>query len=242
MKKFEYQDVVARYGANILGEEVVFYPSNNCKKLVVCFSAMDAKNKFNRLSWFWDEEELWSDGVSFLYLCDQSYKYYLGDDLEPKFHRFEKIIKYFAQKNNLDKESIFAIGSSMGGYAAIFYAFRMGLAAAIVGVPQISKKYARMHNYSNWIKSINSVGEQWFDLDEYLYRTDLKLPALYIEYGSYPADELAAEKLIDIYKYRGGKCIFRKFLGDKHEYFMSKSTVNSAVSFFSEINNDLRSV
>ena len=240
MKAFEPQDVVARYGANVLGEEVVFYPSRNCKKLVVCFSAMDAKNKFNRLSWFWDVDEQWEDGVSYLYLCDPSYKYYIGDDAEPKFHRYEKIIKYFAQKNNLDNSSIFCAGSSMGGYAAILFASRMGLGAAIVGVPQVAKKFARMHNYSNWIKSINSTGDQWVELNEYLYRADISLPPLYIEYGVYPADELAAEDIVNIYRYRGGQCIVRKFPGKEHEYFMSRTAILSTVNFLSEVKSDLR--
>ena len=199
MKVFDSVAVINKYGKNVLGEDVVFYPSSNSNRLVVCFSAMDAVNKFNRLSWFWDESEKWLDGNSFLFLSDRDYRYYLGDDSNPKFHTYEKIILYYAKLCNINPSSIYCVGSSMGGYAAILFAFRMRLGAAIVGVPQISKPFSRMHSYANWYMSIKSTGDQWFELDEILYRPDIKLPKLYVEYGLYPADLFAAEKLLDIY-------------------------------------------
>jgi len=233
LKEFDPNFILGKYGANVLGEDIVFFPSLNCKRLVVCFSAMDIKNKFNRLSWFWDPLESWKEGTSFLYLCDPEYKYYIGDDSSPKFHKFEKIVKHYANKCGVDLGEIYTVGSSMGGYAAILFAFRLQLGGAVVGVPQVSKNYARMHNFSNWIKSMNNTENQWIDLGEFLYRTDFNLPNLYLEYGNYPADRFAAEKLIDIYRDRGGTCIVRKYNGTEHEYFMSRSVVLSAVDFFS---------
>ena len=123
----------------------------------------------------------------------------------------------------------------MGGYAAILYAFRLRLGGAITGVPQVAKRFARMHNYANWIKSINTTEDQWLELDEFLYRTDMVLPKMYIEYGRYPADCFAAESLLDIYRERNGLVIAHKGKEAEHSYFMSPETVLSTVKLFCSI-------
>lgn len=234
-KHFQPEDVIARYGATLLGEEVVYFPARDPKCLLICFSAMDANNRFNRLSWFWDPEEQWQNGMSVLYLCDRKYQFYLGDNTSPKFHTFEKIIQRYMQVAGVSAEQTFCVGSSMGGYAAILYAFRLRLGGAITGVPQVSKRFARMHNYANWIKSINSTEDQWLELDEFLYRTDMKLPRLYLEYGRYPADCFAAECLLDIYRERNGLVLAHKGRVAEHSYFMSPETVLATVELFRHI-------
>ena len=232
MKEFDAASVINQYGKNILGEDTVFYPSSNPTRLVVLFSAMDVNNKFNRLSWFWDESETWLNGNSYLFLSDKEYSYYLGNDCNPKFHTYEKIILHYSKLCSVAPSETYCVGSSMGGYAAILFAFRMNLAAAIVGIPQISKSFTRMHSYANWFKNIKAMGDQWVDLDEFLYRPDMKLPKLYVEYGQYPADLFATEKLLDIYRNRGGLFIARKYEAKEHIYFMSKSVILSSIDFF----------
>lgn len=233
--EFCADSVISLYGDIVLGEEVVYYKSVNPRGLLICFSAMDAKNKFNRLSWFWDAKQRWEDGWSVLFVTDRSYMYYIGSDSNPKFHTYEKIIHHFSDSSGIGRNNIFCVGSSMGGYAAILYAFRLRLGGAITGVPQVSKKFARMHNYSNWIKSINSTGSQWLELDEYLYRTDYSLPKLYLEYGVYPADCFAAETLLDIYRDRGGLVLANKGSANEHSYFMDPETIKAVADYFSRI-------
>lgn len=229
---FDIGYVIEKYLINILGQEVVYFPSVNPKALLVCFSAMDVNNKFNRLSWFWDEEEKWGDGFSILFLSDREYKYYLGDDASPLFHTYEKIILHFLRESGVSMSRTFCVGSSMGGYAAILYAFKMGLGGSIVGVPQVSKSFARMHSYSNWAKCIERTQSCWHELTEILYRQDASLPKLYLEYGEYPADRFAAESLIKIWNDRGGIIILNKGLKNEHVYFMSKNSIVCSAQFF----------
>ncbi|WPC74286.1 hypothetical protein [Vibrio porteresiae] len=215
---------------SVLGENVVFLPAPiPSKGLIIFFSAMNSDKEFDRINWFRDIDS--RCGFSFLFLNDSNYTYYLGNDYKPLFHTYEKIINYFKEMENVGG-NVFAVGSSMGGYAAIYYAFRMGLKGAIVGVPQTREKYARMHTQMNWTKAIKSTGTQWIDMDVLLRQPHIELPNLYLEYGNYPSDKFSAEKLIDIYKDRAGLIISRKAKGCEHSYFMSPKIIMSSVDFF----------
>jgi hypothetical protein len=214
----------------VLGQEVIYIPAKaESNGLLVFFSAMNLRRKYDRINWFKTEES--RGGFSFLFLNNLGYDYYLGNDIKPYFHTFEKIIRRFA-KYELNSNNIYTIGSSMGGYAAIYYAFKMKLKGAIVGVPQVNKRFALMHTHKNWIKAINSTGSQWVDLDILLNQPHLDLPKLYLEYGNYPADKYAALSLVEIYQNRSGLLITRKAAGNEHTYFMSPEIITSTVNFF----------
>ena len=214
----------------IFGQEVVYIPSiTESRGLLVFFSAMDIKHRYDRINWF--KSVNIRNGFSFLFLNNSEYNYYLGNDYSPSFHTFKKIIMHFSKGEGCS-DNIYTVGSSMGGYAAIYYAFKMQLKGAIVGVPQVNKKFALMHTHKNWTKAINSTGCQWEDLDVMLNQPHLALPKLYLEYGNYPADKYAALSLLEIYQNRSGLIITRKAAGNEHTYFMSPKTITSAVNFF----------
>lgn len=231
---FNAQQVVQDYGKHILGEAVVFFPAAKAKRLLVCFSAMDANNKFNRLSWFWREGRDWTD-EAVLFVHDERYTYYLGDDAAPRYHTYEKLILHFMELSGLGRKDVFCVGSSMGGYGSLLFAARMNLGGAIVGVPQVAKRFARMHTYANWIKAMDSTGGQWLELDEYFRRPDILLPPIYLEYGRYAADQKAAEALIEIWRERGGTCISRFGRRPEHVYFMSRDVVVQAASYLHQL-------
>ncbi|MDH4390391.1 MAG: hypothetical protein QE285_03075 [Aquabacterium sp.] len=145
--KFDAVAVIEAHGASALGEQFAHYRSIKPSKLLVCFSDMDARESFNRLSWFWDQDQQWADGVSFLFLRDTTFSDFLGNDAAPKRHTYQKIIDKALEQNGLERSQALTVGSSMGGHAAILYAFQMALAGAIVGVPQVNKSCARMHRH-----------------------------------------------------------------------------------------------
>jgi len=216
----------------VLGQETAFYDEgDNAKGLIVCFSALDATNKFNRVSWFKSKED--RHGYSVLYLTDPTYSYYHGEPGKPMFHTYRKIIEYFSRPNKEgDAKPIHTVGSSMGGYAAIYFAFKLKLTSAIVGVPQTSKNNALVHPNSNWITAMKAATDQWIDLELLLQQPNNALPNLYVEYGNYPADKLAAQALVDLYKGREGLIITRKGSSNDHDYFLTANTVTTTACYF----------
>lgn len=228
--EYKPEYILEKYSQIVLGEEVVFFPSKESNKLIVLFSAMNEKNRYDRLSWFWDNQEKWCD-FSILYMADSNYTYYLGTLEKPMFHTYEKIIKYFQNKVNATNENTICVGSSMGGYAAILYAFRMELNGAITGVPNISKKAAQMHDYNNWYLCMEKTSSLWIDLDVLLRRSK-KLPNLYIEYGVYQADSFNIKDIKDIYESRISLLCLQKGSVNDHKYFMSPTTIIAFVNLF----------
>lgn len=228
--KFNPDYILENYEKEMLGEYVVFFPSKKSNKLLVLFSAMNDKNKYDRLSWFWDEKEEWIS-YSILYISDTNYTYYLGTPEKPMFHTYEKIIKYFQTKILANNKNTVTVGSSMGGYGAILFAYKMGLNRAITGVPNINKKSALMHNYTNWYKSMQKTGDLWIDLD-ILLRRNYRLPNLYIEYGNYSADNYSIKDIKEIYDNSISLLCLQKGSVNDHKYFMSKITINSFANLF----------
>lgn len=185
LKMFNADYVVNKYQKNVLGQEIIFLPSKKSNNLLVLFSAMNEKNRFDRLSWFWDEKEEF-EKYNILYIADREYTYYLGTEEKPLFHTYEKIIKHYQNISQTTNNKTITVGSSMGGYGAILFAFKMGLKGAITGVPNINKRCALMHDFNNWYQSMNKTGSLWIDLDILLRRSN-PLPNLYIEYGNFQA-------------------------------------------------------
>lgn len=191
---------------------------------------MNEKNRYDRLSWFWDEKEEFLN-YNLLYLADENYTYYLGNPEKPMFHTYEKIIRYFQTKVSALNAQTICIGSSMGGYAAIMYAYRMELNGAITGVPNINKKSALMHDYGNWYACMEKTGSLWIDLD-ILLRKSQKLPNLYIEYGTYIADTYGIKDLKEIYESKLSLLCLQKGTINAHKYFMSPMTINAFINLF----------
>ena len=97
--------------------------------------------------------------------------------------------------NGLLPGQVFTVGSSMGGYAALYYAMVLQLGGAVVCAPQTTRRALQAHQYRNWAQQARATGEQWRDLDMLVHAVD-HTPAVYLEHGSYAADLLAAESLL----------------------------------------------
>jgi hypothetical protein len=226
MSSFNFTEIYAEFGKEFFDLKTIFFKSKtNTNKLIVIFSAMNTVVEFDRIGTFYNNPSM--EEYNILFLQDKEYTYFLGTSEKPLYHSYRKIIEYFMNKILATKETTLTFGSSMGGYAAIYYAFKMNLSGAITGVPQVNKKYAKMHSYQNWIKSINKTGELWEELDEILYNVELELPKLYIEYGKYPADEFAAESLSKVYSDREGMIIKNKGNIKDHKYFVNSSMIKN---------------
>ncbi|WHP04459.1 hypothetical protein QLH32_10295 [Acinetobacter corruptisaponis] len=76
--KWDRNYVREKYGISMLGIDGIFFPAKKAKRLLVFFSSM-GKDRYDRYSWFWDENENWEE-TSYLFLKDDSFHYFLGTD------------------------------------------------------------------------------------------------------------------------------------------------------------------
>lgn len=164
---------------------------------------------------------------------DDSFRYFLGDTEHPLTQTFRKIIIKYMETANVSAEKTFTIGGSMGGYAAIYYASLMQLNGAITNNPQIDYASTRAHQYQNWERNIRKVGSEWYDLPEFIFKWPC-IPNIYLEYGNYRADRLAAEKLISaLTQSENSLFIVRKTNWPGHTVnALSKITIESAIRMF----------
>lgn len=129
----------------------------------------------------------------------------------------------------------------MGGGAALYYAFILGLRGAIVAAPQVDIVSVKAHKFRNWEKHIKAIASQWVDLDILSMRYN-RLPYIYIEYGEYNADALAVEKLIDSLKRnRRPMILVNKYECEEHfiSEYLRKNSVLNLISLFEGVNKNV---
>lgn len=241
MRQWERDYVRKKYSIAMLGVEGIFFQAQNSKRLLVFFSSM-GKDRFDRYSWYWEEKEIW-ENTSYLFIKDDTFHYFLGTDTKPMKDSISKVIKHHQELCNIDNNQTYLVGSSMGGYAAIYFAFYIKAKAAIVANPQVTLRAAQMHEYQNWERSIKEMGNQWYDLDIFSVKHTYK-PAIYLEYGNYPADRKACESLVKSLLESQCLLIIRRELWSNHTVnLLSKSTIENALNFFesepNHISNEL---
>jgi predicted esterase YcpF (UPF0227 family) len=181
-----------RFAHKANGIDALVMCGNNPKRAVISFTSMNP-GKYERWSWFYNRHK---EGCEDLYIIfrDNDHRYYIGSDTAPTQVRYHKFITEHLQKHNLSSKDIFLVGSSMGGYAALYFGFWMDVAGIIVTNPQVDYQSSRRHSLQNWERQIREAGTNWVDLNDFIYRFQSK-PKLYIEHGDYPADAAAAQKL-----------------------------------------------
>lgn len=185
-----------RFAHKANGIDALVMCGNNPKRAVISFTSMNP-GKYERWSWFYNRHK---EGCEDLYIIfrDNDHRYYIGSDTAPTQVRYHKFISEHLQKHNLSSKDTFLVGSSMGGYAALYFGFWMDVAGVIVTNPQVDYQSSRRHSLQNWERQIREAGTNWVDLNDFIYRFPSK-PKLYIEHGDYPADAAAAQKLFSTF-------------------------------------------
>jgi hypothetical protein len=232
--KWNKEYVRANYSFSCYGRDSIYYPSNDPKRLLVHFSSM-GKDRFDRYSRFFDFSEMWNESSAHLFLKDDNFSFFLGNDDSPLTLTYSKIIKQFALMNNLELNKVFTIGGSMGGYAALYYTSLLNLNGAIVVAPQVNKLALEAHKFDNWRTHVSNTGNQFRELDFFMLRKD-NSPNIYIEYGNYKADQIAAENLLNSIKDLPGLRVIRKANWSKHSIddYLSLKTILSTIQYFED--------
>lgn len=174
------------------GIDGIMIGGTNPSRCIIAFSSMN-KGKFERWSWF---QELHDEGNQDLYIIlkDDSQHYYLGTDDHPTSMKHYRFFQQILETYNLNMNNVFMLGSSMGGYAALYYGFWLGAKGIVAVNPQTTYAASRMHSLQLWERMIRETGHAWVDLDQFIYRFPHK-PFVYLEQSDYAADVAAAQKI-----------------------------------------------
>ncbi len=217
-------------------EALIFRPTRTPTKIVVSFSGMES-NKFQKWSWFY-EQYTKNDDTVYVALRDEAHLFYLPRNNEATHKRHINFINEIATEYNLTAKNMYFVGSSMGGYAAIYYGFLMNVSGIIVTNPLVDLNSARRHMYRNWEKQMLATGPEWQDLDLFVYTTYTK-PKVFIQHGMYAADKFAAEKLINSFNDLRVEYTRSFTEGVEHsDVRLSKNTLFSIIELWERIKND----
>lgn len=184
---------ISKYEVHRNGVEALVMRGNNPKRAVISFSSMNP-GKYERWSWFYERHARGCDDL-YIIFKDDSQRYYLGDNSTPMYLRHIKFINEQLELCGLSARNCYITGSSMGGYAAVYFGFSIGAAGIVSINPQVDYASTRRHSLQNWERKSRETQDSWVDLNDFVYRFTHK-PKIHIEHGDYPADVSAAGRLI----------------------------------------------
>ncbi|KEZ52168.1 hypothetical protein [Metabacillus indicus] len=241
--KFTAEKVLAKYEKTFIykGQTInyLLYPAKS-DKLIVCFTTL-GPHIYERIRMLWEEDEKWSHNI--LFISDNSGSkaaglFYLGSKVNPLIEEHTtELIKYIQATHNIS--STITLGSSMGGYAAIYYAIKMDLLGAIAVVPQICEDVIFEFGWQKWKETISEMGT--FRNLPFMIEEKEKLPKLYVQYGNYKPDLKAIERLKHSLEKKHGFFIFDYFEEESHtSNYMQKELIYRIADLFTYVSGDKR--
>ncbi|MFK4751989.1 hypothetical protein [Oceanobacter antarcticus] len=173
------------------GVEALVWSDENPVQAIVSFTSMNP-GKFERWSWF--SNNPLNNPTLYIMLRDDEHKYYLGDINESK-NKYICFLSDTLKKYKVDKSKVYALGSSMGGYGAVYATVKLGFSGCLCINPQVDYFSAGLHEYSLWQRKMRST--KWVDLDHVILTTLCdSSPEFYFIRGLYGADSCAMDKLV----------------------------------------------
>jgi hypothetical protein len=172
-------------------DSIVFEP-NSVSRIVVSFTGMQLGN-YNKWSWYYQDYQ--QSTTLFIVFKDDEHLYYLNRDERSVVREHYDFIQHYITKYNMTNKQVITVGSSMGGYAAIYYAFLFDFKLAIASVPIVDYESALLIKpYNTWTRKMDQLGDNWIDLDKFLDTTK-STTKVYLIHGQFPADLSASKKL-----------------------------------------------
>jgi hypothetical protein len=222
--KERINEILAKYEHSSGNQKYLFFPAQQPKCLIICFSAMH-RIGYSMWSWFYNLKEIWKH-TAYLFLNEKTEYFYLGPENQPTFFEYKTIIDHCLKESHLSYNSVMSIGHSMGGYAALYYALTLGFKAAIVSNPIV---YAD-GRYKNIIATI---GANWKNIPDLIQQRE-KIPHLYLQFGNHFSDYAHAQLCIQAYQQKNAVMIVKPFPDiDEHGTLsLDGSFVPELVKFF----------
>ncbi|KGE01632.1 hypothetical protein [Rhizobium sp. YS-1r] len=176
--------------ANTFGVDAMAFSDPDPEFAIINFSSMNI-GKFERWSWFYQRRL--RVPCLYLFLRDDDQHYYLGKEGKLASSRLG-LIRNELEKHRIPERNTLTIGSSMGGYASVYFAHELESRAAMSINPQVDVESASLHNLTNWVRKMREVGNGWVDLHDFVL-SHAAQPTIYLRTGNYIADRVAGEKL-----------------------------------------------
>lgn len=170
--------------------DMLAWADSEPRQAVINFSSMNP-GKFERWSWF-RRDRLIVPSI-YMFLKDDRQHYYLGTPSRSLVDAREELIDRMLRRYHIDRGQVTTVGSSMGGYAAVYFALSMGFGRVISINPQVDFESAGLHKYSLWQRKMSEAN--WVNLDEFVEACSKPACHVLLRHGQYAADQAAALKL-----------------------------------------------
>jgi pimeloyl-ACP methyl ester carboxylesterase len=172
---------------------IIFKPPV-AKKVVVCFSGMNL-GRYERWSWFY-QRFLKNDQTIYIVFKDDDFLFYLNREGKDTETLHAKFLLEILKEYNLTTSKLYTVGSSMGGYAAIYYSLLLSGGGAIVSNPLVDLDSATHHSHTLWTRKIKECNQQWKNIID-MIKCHKNKTNFFLSYGNYLPDVLASSKLIN---------------------------------------------
>lgn len=227
---FDKEYVLKNYEVQRCGIDFLLYPCKSPHKVIVFFTGYSTRKTYNRYSWFWDEKERWQNQVLYIFVRDPENLWYSGTEY---YQKLKKLFLSIAQEYNLKFEHFIFIGGSMGGYGALRYGLSLNVGQIIAIHPQLTLEATKFHHDNTWYETIKDLGDKFVPITELVTG---KLPMIYLEFGNYKADKLAAQELIKAYDAKEGLLVVSKHAREDHVTEQPDfERLHSIMNFFNNI-------
>lgn len=235
---FSKEYILKNYRHLYKGVPYLLYHANNPKKLIILFTGYIDYESYNRFSWYFDEYEKWDTDTAYLFLNDQSLHWYVGTPSNPTKNIYCEIIEKVREKLGIENDSIYTIGASMGGYAALLFGTICKVGGIISVHPQLCAKSADRYEKDNWKRKIYECGYEFIDINDLIAKSS-HIPPIYLEISNHPADYYGVDQFLsELIK---KECVFIINKNNKLEHSTtapSKNRIIELVRFFREIRHD----
>lgn len=217
------------------GIEYLLFPAKQAKRMIILFSGLSGHKTYNRYSWYWDPKEEWDGDTVYLFLNDVSARWYVGNEGTGSKQEYSAIINSVIKTYGINRNNIYTVGGSMGGYGAMLFASELGLGGVICVHPQLNYKGTLRQRTSDWAPKIKECGSNFVDAEDFIYRAE-KVPKIYLEYGQYEADRYCSETFLDALR-RLSHFVVIKHTDNKDHVTASpdKNTIDSVLTFFEQM-------
>lgn len=229
---FSREYIFKNYQRKYKDKHFLVYPAENASRLCILFSGYIDRITYNRYSWYFDESEKWAGDTAYLFLNDPGLHWYVGKEGSDDVATYSSIIDSVISEIGIDRNRVFAIGASMGGYASLLYGLSLRLGGCISVHPQLSYKGTRRYELGNWERQIRACGSNFYDVDDLVAKAEF-IPQIYIESGDHPADIYALDKVIRALSDRNASfTVHRPVTSEHNTVSPSKDRIKALLNFF----------
>lgn len=216
-------EVIANHRITHHSVDALVFEPTTVEKVVVSFTGMQIGH-YNRWSWFCNRYQ--QDNTLYIIFKDDDRMFYLDrENKGPVSDHHAEFILEKLKKHRLNSKKLYTLGMSMGGYSAIYFAFKLNAYAAITSTPLVDIDSATprpspdtevLEPTTNlWTRQMAALGDNWIDLDQYILQSGTD-PKIFLAHGTYAPDVAAASKLTSALNSKNISYIVRQV--DKNEH------------------------